>query len=153
MKLKKYFITFLSTSLLVANTLITSNAMGKVPPNEVVNGAPQPKSGAAATYDRCAKLAGTATEVAAHTAKSAGKGAVKGAVAVASVPIVGAVITRSSPQVSASLIAGGAAVGALTEACEGYQEGREAARYPKPSTAKQHPKSNTAKPSTAKPYK
>lgn len=48
MKLKKYFITFLSASLLVANTLIISNDMGRVEPSKVKDGAPPPKSKAAA---------------------------------------------------------------------------------------------------------
>lgn len=120
---------FMCVSLLSVGFIPETYAMGKVDPSKVVNGASAPKAGLGGTVDRAGQLAKSGAVVAGHTATGAAKGAAGGAAGAAGAAVVGAAVTGGQVEISGTIVAGAAVIGGTKGACDGYQKGREAARY------------------------
>lgn len=110
----RYLIIFISITMLVSNCNLVSCATPKINSEQVVNGAPKPKSGIKGIANRGAQLVGSGVRVAGSTIAGATKEAIKGA-------IMGAI----------GGAAGGVIVGVGTGSYDGCKKGIDTAQYPK----------------------
>lgn len=104
----RYLIIFISMTMLVSNCNLVSCATPKINSEQVVNGAPKPKSGIKGIANRGSQLVGSGARVAGSTIAGATKEAITGAVA-----------------------AGGIIVGVGTGSYNGCKKGIDTAKYPK----------------------
>lgn len=110
--------------MLVSNCNLVSCATPKINSEQVVNGAPKPKSGIKGIANRGSQLVGSGARVAGSTIAGATKEAIKGA--------IGGAIT--GPSVAAGAVAGAACgiiVGVGTGSYNGCKKGIDTAKYPK----------------------
>ena len=127
----RYLIIFTSITMLVSNYNLVSCATPKINSEQVVNGAPKPKSGIKGVANRGSKLAGSGARVAGSMVAGATKGAAKEAVKGAVTGAIGGAIT--GPSVAAGAVAGaagGVVVGVGTGSYDGCKKGIDAAKYP-----------------------
>lgn len=126
----KHLAAFICLGIMSTNSVLGVQAMGKVDPSKVVNGAAAPKKGASGVADRAVKLAGSAAVVNAHMNVEGTKGAVKGAVGAVGTVAVGSALLTGHVEVPAAAAVGGAAVGGAVGTFQGCKSGMEAAKYP-----------------------
>lgn len=124
----RYLIIFISMTMIVSNCNLVSCATPKINSEQVVNGAPKPKSGIKGIANRGSQLVGSGARVAGSTIAGATKEAIKEAITGA----IGGVIT--GPSVAAGAVAGAACgiiVGVGTGSYNGCKKGIDTAKYPK----------------------
>lgn len=95
-----------------------------------MNGASKPATGAAGVVHRGVNLVGSGTRIATHAVGGAVIGGAGGAAGAVAAPVVGAALIGGQPHISASVVVGATAIGAVGGAVKGAKSGREADKYP-----------------------